>query len=181
MAYSVILLNSSSLLKKLTICSRKRTTKAPTRSIVVNASYKISLKKRFARGMLNAPMEFPRRAPDASVKPRGTRKRRAWMLRQIVSDASSITPRIPPRKTRTSKAHHSLQSMAVEGKLTLRYWHQPLKESRSIDCIASAIVGEQRAYKKTVSKRTASLTPEAMARPAMPKSRPFTKSRHRGM
>ena len=95
-------------------------------NIVVNATLKIREAKRLARRTLFAPTELPRRAPVASVMPSGTLNKRACMFKQIVSEASGRTPMTPAKIVSTSNAHHSAQSMAVEGRLTRRYGPQPL-------------------------------------------------------
>lgn len=84
-------------------------------------SLPIREKKRFARGTLLAPMQLPTRVIVAYWTPSGTIQGIVFKDATSTWDACSGTPNVPERTTRISKAHHSAQTITVEGSEISRY------------------------------------------------------------
>lgn len=118
--FDVISIKSASSVNSSTIyCLAKKKLKAKTQMQMIEKTAMI-LKNLIAWGTSLAPIQFPMRPQLASWMPWATISSVTSRWKNIVYDASSLTPKIPAMIVRASKAQNSEQIIAAEGRLVLR-------------------------------------------------------------
>ena len=113
--FSVMSISASSSVNTEAIFVRKKNVDIAIVMMSTSEQIVMVRKNFFASGTFYAPMQLPIMPAEAEAMPRGTINRVPILLRKIVVAASSRTPRVPARIVRTSKAHHSEQSIRIEG------------------------------------------------------------------